>query len=117
MRTPLTDSPWYWLYVFATAGLIALVIIGPKFSARQAQMERNYQGRQRANEHRVGLTPDTPLSTSEHTYIRLWPLYVMLFALLAVGWIGVWWRRYHSSTRVGISTTQIPIDAHVGNTH
>jgi hypothetical protein len=94
-RAPLTDSPWYWLYLFATAGLIALVLLGPKFSARQAQLERNYQGHQRANQNRVGLAPDTPLSSRDDTYIRLWPLYVLLFTLLAVGWIGLWWRRHH----------------------
>jgi len=132
-RPPLTDSPWYWLYVFATAGLVALVLMGPKYAARQSQLEQNYQGHQRANQHRVGLDPDTPLSSQEHTYIQLWPLYLVLFGLLAAGWVGLWWRRFHRpATTLPIerevkspepagatkkSPAQIKAARHVGNSH
>jgi hypothetical protein len=91
-RPSITDSPWYWLYLFATAGLLALLLIGPKFTARQAQLERNYQGRQRALQHRAGEAPHTPLSTPKDTAIRLGPLYTVLLVLLLAGWSGLWLR-------------------------
>ena len=31
----VTESPWYWIYVFCTAALIGLVLLGPKVLERQ----------------------------------------------------------------------------------
>lgn len=88
----LTDSPWYWVYLFCTAGLIALVLAGPKFAVRQSQIERSAQGRQRAIQNLSGREPVTPMSSAEHTQISLRPLYYVLGALLAVAWINLGWR-------------------------
>lgn len=112
-RPPLTDSPWYWLYLFATAGLVALVLMGPKYALRQAQLERNYQGQQRANQHRVGIAPDTPLSSRDETYIQLWPLYLVLFGLLGAAWIGLWWRRFQRPTHS--PSNPVMAQTHAGN--
>lgn len=93
-RIPITDSPWYWVYLFATAGLIALVLMGPKFSARQAQLERKAQGRQRAAQAVHGTEPSTsPLASAKTTSINLWPLYVILGALLVLSWARLLTRR------------------------
>ena len=42
--TPLTDSPWFWLYVFATVGLGLLVLVGPKWIERRVGLDQRAQG-------------------------------------------------------------------------
>ncbi len=83
----MTDSPWFWAYLFTTAALIALALIGPKFAARQAQIEREFQGRQRAAQSMHGQEPTGPLSTAERTLITLRPLFFGLAAIMTVAWI------------------------------
>lgn len=103
-RRSLTESPWYWIYLFASAGLIALMLAGPKFAARQAQIERKSQGRQRAVAQQAGREPVTPLSEAGSTRIDLRPLYYLLSLLLVVTfghW--VWSRRRHPTVQEGAS--------------
>ena len=85
-----TDSPWFWAYLFAVAGLIALGLIGPKFAARQAQIEREFQGRQRAAQQAQDQQPTGQLSTAEQTLITLRPLFFGLAAITAIAWITFW---------------------------
>jgi hypothetical protein len=82
----ITESPWYWVYLFCTAGLVALVLIGPKYAARQSQIERVGQGRQRAIQNLSGETPTTAMSSEDQVQISLRPLYLVLAALLAAAW-------------------------------
>jgi hypothetical protein len=98
IRRPMTDSPWFWVYLFSTAALVALALIGPKFAARQAQIEREYQGRQRAAQQVQGAEPTGELSTAEKTLITLRPLFLGLAAVTVAAWIVTWlsWRRTHS---------------------
>lgn len=42
---PISDSPWFWAYVFACGGLIALMLMGPKYTARQSQIDRKTEKR------------------------------------------------------------------------
>ncbi len=93
-RAPLTDSPWYWLYLFATAALVALVLMGPRYAARQAQLERNLQGRQRAAQQAAGDQPTTPLTAEDQPTIRLSPLYAIMAVLLLAAWTGLLVRHY-----------------------
>jgi hypothetical protein len=90
---PLTDSPWFWIYLFGTAALIALALIGPKFGPRQAQIEREYQGRTRAAQNLNGVEPDLAMSSAERTLITLRPLFLGLAAITSLGWIIFWWTR------------------------
>jgi hypothetical protein len=96
----ITDSPWYWVYLFCTAGAIALVLAGPKFAVRQAQIEDNSQARQHAARHvaeqSLSLAENNPAPQSE-TRMQLWPLYVMLGIVLSVAWFNLW-RRQHQRT-------------------
>ena len=92
----MTDSPWFWAYLFTTAALIAMALMGPKFASRQAQIEREFQGRQRAAQRNQGQEPSGQLSTAEQTLITLRPLFFGLAALMTVAWV-VFWR-----TRVSI---------------
>lgn len=95
---PITDSPWFWAYLFAIAALIALALIGPKYSARQSQIERQFQGRQRGLQNLNGETPNSPLSTTERTLITLQPLFLLLAAITMIAWI-VFWRTHRAHHR------------------
>ncbi len=90
---PLVDSPWFWAYLFSTAALVALALVGPKFGPRQAQIEREYQGRTRAAQNLNGVEPDLPLSSSTQTIVTLRPLFLGLAALTTIAWIAFWWTR------------------------
>jgi len=84
---PITDSPWFWAYLFCTAALIALALIGPKYARRQAHIEREFQGRQRAAENLSGREPSVGLSSTGQTLITLQPLFLALAAITTVAWI------------------------------
>ncbi len=86
----MTESPWFWGMLFCAAGLFGTFAIGPKYSQRQAQLERKYQGRQRAAQVRQGQAPTTRLSEPESTQVRISPLQWALGAGLTCGWFVVW---------------------------
>lgn len=91
-RPAITDSPWFWAYLFGVAALVALALAGPKFGPRQAQIEREYQGRTRAAQNLNGVEPDLEMSTAERTLVTLRPLFVILAAVTMVGWGIFWWQ-------------------------
>lgn len=87
---PLGESPWFWIYVFGTAGLIALFLVSPKFGVRQSAIEREYQGRTRAAENLNGRDPSLAMSTPGNTLITLQPLFFGVASITAVAW-GIFW--------------------------
>jgi hypothetical protein len=89
---PITDSPWFWVCVFAAAALIGLALINSKYGQRQAQIEREFQGRQRAAQNVQGQSPNVPLSTPDQTMIPLWPLAFAFTVLIPIAWF-IFWRR------------------------
>jgi hypothetical protein len=105
-RRSVLDSPWYWVYLFSAAALAALFLAGPRYAARQAQLERNYQSRQRAMQHRVGETPSTPLSSENQTTIPLWPLFSLLSVLLLLAWWQLW--RSKVARRATVARETVP---------
>ena len=99
----LVDSPWFWAYLFSTAALVALALVGPKFGARQAQIEREYQGRTRAAQNLNGTDPNLPMSSAAQTIVTLRPLFLGLAALTTVAWVAFWWtRREQTHSQAGI---------------
>ncbi len=96
-RPSITESPWYWVYLFCAAGAVALLLAGPKFASRQAQIERNYEARQRAAQHVAGREFDdanvAPVTNDSSTRITLWPLYAILGAVLSIAWFKLWRRQ------------------------
>lgn len=95
-RPPLSDSPWFWAYLFATAAIVGLALINPKFERRQAQIERQYQGRSRAEQIKKGQEPNVELSTPGDTRWNLRPLYGTLAVVAIGGWILVWRKNLHA---------------------
>src|SRR5688500_768942 len=86
-KPPITDSPWFWVYLFGAAALVLVAIEAPKFSQRQAQIERKAQGRMRAAQQVAGQTPDVELSTPEETTIDLKPILFVVGAATLVAWV------------------------------
>src|SRR3990167_4768494 len=93
-RKSITDSPWYWVYLFCTAGAIALLLAGPKFAARQAQIERNSEARLQVAQHvashqvasqQINVT-EQEAEPRTATRVTLWPLYAALGFVLSVAW-------------------------------
>ena len=93
---PTTDSPWFWAYLFSTAALIGLALVGPKFSLRQTQIEREFQGRQRAAQNLNGQEPSVEMSATGRTLITLRPLFFALAAITMFAWF-VFWRTHMAS--------------------
>jgi hypothetical protein len=100
--SPITDSPWFWAYLFGTAALIALALAGGKYGPRQAQIEREFQGRQRAAQNLNGQTPSVGLSTSQRTLVSLRPLFLTLAAITAGAWL-VFWRQHRRRQRTVVA--------------
>jgi hypothetical protein len=98
-RPPITQSPWFWVYMFCTAALIGLMLFGNKLTRRQLAVERNFQGRQRVLEQRAGESPATGLSSEGNTALSLAPLYLLLIAGFVISWIILWWQRFRRSRR------------------
>jgi len=78
------------------AGLIALVLMGPKFSRRQAIIETKSEGRQRASMNLSGHTLP-PANEDRTPRIQLTPLYLVLTALLGLAGFQLWRRRVKPS--------------------
>jgi uncharacterized membrane protein YbhN (UPF0104 family) len=87
------DSPWFWAYWFGIFALVALFLAAPKFQARQAHIEREYQGRTRATQNLRGQEPDVELSEPGRTKITLWPLFAGLTAITVVSWVVYYFTR------------------------
>ncbi len=92
-RPPITDSAWFWVYLFATAGLIALTLTGNKFDHRQAEIEREFSARQSYGHVVSG--EDGPMSppSAGRQYLTLRPLYIALGVIVVVGWTTFYVRR------------------------
>ena len=56
-RPPVTDSPWFWLFLFGGMGIVALAAIAPKYLRRQTGIERQYTAREAILERQAKGTP------------------------------------------------------------
>jgi hypothetical protein len=93
-QSGVTDSPWFWVLVFSSMALAALLAIGPKYGRRQANLERKYQARERvaeelsrgnnsAGEGRSDeVAAPRAFASPGDTLVPLWPLAAIL--ILAV---------------------------------
>lgn len=91
-RPPLTDSPWFWGYVFSTAALLALALAAPKYLSRQTQLERRFLARQEGGQTVKGAdgkSIDAP--TKDNLILTLTPLFAVCGVLLVVAWSRFWW--------------------------
>jgi hypothetical protein len=90
------ESPWFWLLVFSTMALVAVLLIGPKFMRRQARLEQKLEGRVRAQQE-FDLEAPAPLGErggGENDLVTVGPLAGFLGVLAAVAWFQ--WTRERS---------------------
>ena len=92
-RPSITESPWFWAYVFASGGAVALLLATSRYQGRQEQIERQYLARQRAGQ--VVARRDMPLELPENgeKIIPIWPLGLVMAAILSVAWMVFWYQR------------------------
>ena len=94
-RPALTDSPWFWAYIFAAAALIALAVAAPKYSSRQTQLERRFLARQEGGQTIKGADGQSIAPpTEDNLILRLGPLFIICGSLLVVAWSRFWWTRF-----------------------
>ncbi len=89
-RSSITDSPWFWVLLFALVALVLLAAMSRKYDLRQANIERNYQARERVAEKitaennpadvaRINdLEARRPYAAPGDRLIKLWPLAILL---------------------------------------
>ncbi len=94
-----TDSPWFWLGIFLTGALVALVLTEPKFRWRQPQLERQFQARERSGQAVSAYGGPRELSQTGQMMLTLRPLVYFLVALLAGSTISFWFARWHRARR------------------
>jgi hypothetical protein len=89
-QTParLSDSPWFWLLLFAVVGLAALAVIGPKHMRRQQRLVRMQQARENSPAAHLD-TPRQPDADNAEDDVSLRPLMGFFGLLLAVASVGL----------------------------
>lgn len=111
-RPPVTDSPWFWVLAFSLMGIIALAALNGKYSRRQANIERQYQARERVAE-KLGAenNPDLGVriddSEARRAYatpgdqlIPVWPLAALL-SLISIVAAAMLYRGHRGRGRPG----------------
>lgn len=104
-KKPLTDSPWFWAYIFATAALIGLALAAPKYKLRQTQLEKRFLARQEGGQTIKGDKGNTiEQPTGNNLILRLGPLFLIVGSLLVVAWSRFWWTRVMGSGETKVET-------------
>jgi hypothetical protein len=80
--------------MFATAALLGLTVAQPKYGRRQAQIEKQYQGREFSVRGRAGTESNQPYSTPDDTLIGLGPLFWVFGIAVAIAWAAFWRQRF-----------------------
>ena len=105
-KLPITDSPWYWVLLFAVVSLGALLALSGKYGRRQSIIERKYQAREhiatQSSAARAGeQVPTVDYSTAEKPLIVVWPLAVLLTTVAVVAFAMLVRRKVASSSGTG----------------
>jgi hypothetical protein len=109
----LTDSPWFWIYLFGTAALIAMFLIGQKADTVQAQRDGNFTRRQMSLERQAagGKTasdaakPADQSAAAEPRYVDFNVFYAIIGAVTVFAWI-MHWRQYLQRRSIPSSSVQ-----------
>lgn len=104
--------------LFSAAGLIVLVIVWPKYSARQGRLELQFRATQEATRRKVEGTPvarepgeegDAAPPAPGELIVKLWPISLALAALL-IGSSTMFWRSQRAAaTGADTASPQPPL--------
>lgn len=98
----LTESIWFWVYLFSTAGLISLVVLQGKFDTRQDLEEINFRARMQTytgesdlvdQQTTTAANSDEVQDPADQQIVTLTPLYILFGLIFAVSWIILWKQR------------------------
>jgi heme exporter protein D len=113
----LGDSPWFWLALFGTIAVLALLAISPKYARRQLRLESRHQHRLQARSRRPDQAPTTPRrelpagARTDNPKATLVPL-LAVFAMLAIsGYLGLYFshRRHRAGSRCSEPPSTFPM--------
>lgn len=114
-RPPITDNPWFWLYLFGTAGLVGVMLLNAKFDARQERFDANFTRRQELLEQRAAgsIAADRELvdPTTEPRYVNFTVLYTFVALGTAAAWFILWRQHFHGvsqSTTSAVNSQEEP---------
>jgi hypothetical protein len=114
-RPPITDNPWFWLYLFGTAGLVGVMLLNTKFDARQAGFDANFTRRQELLEQRATGTLATDrepnVQESEPRYVTFIVLYAVVALGTAAAWFMLWRQHFHGTTQTPVTVDRSQKDA------
>jgi uncharacterized membrane protein YhaH (DUF805 family) len=101
----LTESIWFWVYLFSTAALIILFVMQSKISSRQNNEQRNFQARQQTYENVA--RPDNPTNVTQKTArtVTTTPLFIIMGITFAVSWIMLCRQRFFKRNKTAIEPT------------
>jgi hypothetical protein len=105
-RRKLSDSPWFWVYLFGVAALIALFLIGNKADRVQEQRDQNFTRRQHSLELQASAVAQDQEESphAKERFVRFTPFYVLLGVVTVFAWIMHWRDYYYSERRTAGST-------------
>ena len=103
----VTDSPWFWVYAFATTGLVLMVFAGPKWIARQARLDQRAEGIRWSMSDSDSMGPETQegdtvsnAMEAKKRWLQQLQILVSFMALtLAVAWVGFFVQRRRCSVK------------------
>jgi len=104
-RPKLTESIWFWGYLFSAAALIILFVMQSKISSRQNNEQRNFQARQQTYENVTH--PDSPTNVTQKTVhtVTTTPLFVVLGIAFGVSWIMLCRQRFFKREKAATELT------------
>jgi hypothetical protein len=98
-RTPITDSPWFWLAVFSLGGIAAVLLIEQQYRPRQRRLEMQYRAQEEILRRHAAGEPtartagdegDAPPPTERELIIPLWPLIGVCLLVFATSVYMIW---------------------------
>lgn len=99
-RTTVTDSPWFWVYVFGLSALGLAWWAAPTWVSRQARLERRVLV---SDNQSFEASTEIQQQAEIRSIARLRQILVMLGIVVVVGWVGWIWKRRQETRSANFS--------------
>lgn len=100
---PITDSPWFWTFLFSAAGLVCVLVIMPQYAKRQRRLEMQYMAREEILRRQAEGEPAAREAGQEGAaappalgdlIIPIWPLASLCVAAMGYSGYQLWKSRH-----------------------